>query len=161
RPAQPAGLPDTIELSTNLAKGKGDPMSTRREFEAAAAGQADMAEGGVPTDLLPTARTQYPAQLHVTPAPQTNWVTLNTSKPPFGNAHARRAVAYALDRGRMVALQGGADVATVTCQILPPGLTGYEPYCPFTAGQQAAHWTAPDVARAHAELARSNTRGAR
>jgi peptide/nickel transport system substrate-binding protein len=156
-PAQPAGLPDTIELGTNLAKGKGDALDPRKAFLATAAGHADYTAAGVPQELLATARTRYPAQLHVTPAPSTNWVLVNTRKPPFDNVHARRALAFALDRGRMVGNSGGPDLATATCQILPPGLAGYRPYCPFTAGPEYA----PDLGRAQAELQKSGTHGAR
>ena len=159
RAAQPAGLPDTIEYSTTLAQGKGSPAGTRSAFLAAAAGRIDVPEGGVPAELLPKARAQYPAQLHATPSPQTYWVLLNTHRAPFNNVHARRALAFALDRGRMVANVGGPDQATPTCQLLPPGLPGYKQYCPFTAGD-TSRWTAPDLARARAEVARSGTRGA-
>lgn len=161
RAAQPAGLPDTIELSTTLANGRGKPANAREAFLAAAAGRIDIAGAGVPANLLATARTQYPAQLHITPGPQTNWVLLNTHKRPFSNVHARRALAYALDRGQTVAIAGGTDLAAPTCQFLPPGLPGYKPYCPFTAGPQTGKWTAPDLGRARAEVARSGTRGAR
>ncbi|HEY6149317.1 MAG TPA: ABC transporter substrate-binding protein [Gaiellaceae bacterium] len=159
--AQPEGLPDTIELSTNLEKGRGAPATPRSAFLAAAAGRIDYPEAGLPTGLLSRARTRYPAQLHVTPAPQTGWIFLNTAKPPFDNVHARRAVAFALDRGRMVANAGGSDLAAPTCQVLPPGLPGYRPYCPFTAGPTNGRWTAPDLARARTEMRRSGTRGAR
>ncbi len=159
RSAQPAGIPDTIEYSTTLAQGKGSPAGTRSAFLAAAAGRIDVSEGGVPAELLPKARAQYPAQLHATPSPQTYWVLLNTHRAPFNNVHARRAFAFALDRGRMVANVGGPDQATPTCQILPPGLPGYKQYCPFTVGD-TSRWTAPDLARARAEVARSGTRGA-
>jgi peptide/nickel transport system substrate-binding protein len=132
----------------------------RSAFLAAAAGRIDVPEGGVPADLLANARAQYPAQLHVTPAPQTNWVILNTHHPPFDNVHARRAVAFALDRGRMVAFAGGPGQAASTCQLLPPGLPGYKPYCPITAGSDKSRWTEPDLARAQAEVALSGTGGA-
>jgi peptide/nickel transport system substrate-binding protein len=160
--AQPDGLPDTIELRTNVAKPNGRPSTTSEAFRAAAAGRIDVPEGGVPSELMTTARTRYPAQLYTTPAPQTNWIILNTTRPPFSNVHARRALAYALDRGKLVASRGGTDVAATTCQLLPPGMPAYKPYCPFTApGGPSGRWTAPDLARARAEVARSGTRGAR
>jgi YVTN family beta-propeller protein len=160
RSAQPEGLPDAIELSTNLTKGAGSPASPRAAFLAAAAGRIDVPEAGVTAGLLAQAKTQYPGQLHVTPAAQTNWLTLNTRRLPFSNLHARRAVAFALDRGKMVANLGGSDFAAPTCQLLPPGLPAYKPFCPFTAGPPTGRWTAPDLARARAEVARSGTRGA-
>jgi YVTN family beta-propeller protein len=161
RAAQPAGLPDTIEFGTSLAGGKGPPATARAAFLAAAAGRIDVPEAGVPASLLATARTRYPAQVHATPAPSTNWVILNTERLPFSNVHARRALAFALDRAQMVANEGGSDLATPTCQFLPPGIPGYKPYCPFTAGPQTGRWTAPDLSRAREEVTRSRTRGAR
>lgn len=52
------------------------------------------------------------------------YVILNTSKPPFDNVHARRAIAYATDRARIIdELTGGqADMAT---GIFAPGEPGY------------------------------------
>ena len=47
-----------------------------------------------------------------------------------------------------------------TCQILPPNFPGYRPYCPYTAGStKSGKWTAPDLAKAKALVARSGTRG--
>jgi len=148
-------------MSTGLAKGQGSPATARAAFLAAAAGRIDVPEAGVPASLLATARTRYPAQVYATPQASTNWVILNTHRPPFSNVHARRALAFALDRAQMVANEGGSDLAAPTCQLLPPGMPGYKPYCPFTAGSQTEEWTAPDLSRAKEEVTRSGTRGAR
>jgi peptide/nickel transport system substrate-binding protein len=50
---------------------------------------------------------------------------------------------------------------TPTCQILPPTMFGYTPYCPYTAHPNAASgaWHAPDPARADALVRSSGTRG--
>ena len=159
RAAQPEGLPDTIDLSTTLARGKGKPASARAAFLAAAAGRVDVPEAGVPQDLLETARTRYPAQLHVTPAPTTTFVVLNVHRSPFSSALARQALAFALDRAHMLENAGGTDLAETTCQLLPPGLPGYKPYCPFTVRPATGTWTAPDLQRARELVARSGTRG--
>jgi YVTN family beta-propeller protein len=160
RAAQPEGLPDTIDLSTTLARGKKKPASARAAFLAAAAGRVDVPEAGVPEDLLETARTRYPAQLHVTPSAETNYVVLNLHRLPFNSALAREALAFALDRAHMLGNAGGSDLAKTTCQLLPPGLPGYKPYCPFTVRPGTGTWTAPDLQRAHELVARSGTRGA-
>ena len=45
-------------------------------------------------------------------------------------------------------------------QLLPPGLAGHRPICPFTAGRSpTGGWTAPDLARAERLVAASGTRG--
>ena len=42
----------------------------------------------------------------------------------------------------------------------PPYSPGYRPYCPYTAGATTqGKWTAPDLAKARALVARSGTRG--
>ena len=75
-------------------------------------------------------RTRYAAQLHVTPEPGTFFLVLNTKRPPFDDVRARRAVAYAVDRGRLVDGFGGNDVAAPTCQLLPPNFPGLPPVLP-------------------------------
>src|SRR5213076_818717 len=96
-PAQPAGLPDTIDFSINLTGGKGAPLDQAAGFRATAAGRVDRSYARPLASALETVRTRYPAQLHVVPAPATQWVTLNTRRGPFNNEHARRALAFALD----------------------------------------------------------------
>jgi YVTN family beta-propeller protein len=159
--AQPPGLVDTIDMSTNLTGGKGEPASALAAFRATAAGRLDVAVFGPPAEALETARTRYPAQLHITPIAQTEYVVLNTQRAPFGNPLARRALAFALDRQRLVDLRGGNDLGGPTCQLLSPGFPGYRPYCPYTLRPSAGTWSAPDFARARAAVDRSGTRGAR
>jgi ABC-type transport system substrate-binding protein len=74
----------------------------------------------------------------------------------------RRALNYAIDRGEIVRLYGGRPVAAPTCQVLPPGLPGYRPYCPYTRDPRApGRWNGRDLARARRLVAASGTRGAR
>src|SRR5262249_51682466 len=55
---------------------------------------------------------------------------------------------------------GGPNLAKATCQVLPPNISGYRPYCPYTAGStKRGEWTGPDLAKAKALVARSGTRG--
>ncbi len=66
---------------------------------------------------------------------------------PFDNLKVRQALNFAINRRAAVILYGGPRLATPTCQILPPGFPGYEPYCPYTKSPGTT-WTAPDMARA-------------
>jgi len=58
-------------------------------------------------------------------------------------------------------MYGGPVTATPTCQVIPPGLRGYRPYCPYTRRPGDGRWHAPDLARARALVAASGTRGDR
>jgi peptide/nickel transport system substrate-binding protein len=94
--------------------------------------------------------------------PWTDYMFLNTRVPPFDDLRVRQALNYAVDRARMVESLGGPLAAQPTCQLLPPAVPGYRPYCPYTLGRSpGGAWTAPDLARARALVAASETRGTR
>jgi peptide/nickel transport system substrate-binding protein len=68
---------------------------------------------------------------------------------------------YATDRAAIIKLNGGPGLGTPTCQILPPGIPGYVPYCPYTINPTSGgRWIGPDLAKARALLAASHTTGA-
>ncbi len=52
---------------------------------------------------------------------------------PFDSLRVRQALNFAIDRDRVVALEGGREIGQPSCQILPTGFPGHEPYCPYTA----------------------------
>ena len=53
-------------------------------------------------------------------------------------------------------------MAQLTCQFLPPGFSGYRPYCPQTLQPTSAGtWTAPDTSRARRLVVASGTKGSR
>ena len=100
--------------------------------------------------------------LHSVALQQAEWMFLNVRRPPFDDVRVRRALNYAIDRRHIVEIAGGPELAQPTCQILTPGLPGYEPYCPYTLEPSAAGtWTAPDVAKAQRLVEESGTKGAR
>ena len=54
----------------------------------------------------------------------------------------------------------GSALAGPTCQIVPPVVPGYRPYCPYTIAPDAnGDWKAPDLGRARALIRESGTRG--
>ncbi len=62
----------------------------------------------------------------------------------------------------MIALNGGSLTAQPTCQILPPTMPGYRPYCPYTTQPgPGGTWTAPNLAVAERLVRDSGTRGDR
>jgi YVTN family beta-propeller protein len=149
--AQPAGNPNVIELRFSF----GDD----ERVTAIERGRADWTTN-VTTDRLGEVRTRYAGQVHVTPQAETDFVQLNTRRPPFDDLLARGAVNYAVDRARILELAGGSDLAKPTCQILPPNFPGYRPFCPYTANpSRGGAWTAPDLARARELVRRSGTKG--
>ena len=90
------------------------------------------------------------------------YTAFNTRVAPFNHPQVRRAFSLAADRRRLVALLGGPGQATPACQILPPGIPGFRPYCPFTANPApSGAWTGPDLATARKLVAASGTKGMR
>jgi peptide/nickel transport system substrate-binding protein len=155
--AQPAGFPDVITASIQ------DP---NKQVNGVLKGRADLASptefGGRPPQQLRTLRTQYAAQLHVDQLEEVSYLFLNTHREPFSDLRARRALDWAIDRGQLTALAGGRSLAEPTCQILPPGVPGYRPYCPYTLKTAAGGvWSAPNYAQAARLVAMSHTGGRR
>jgi peptide/nickel transport system substrate-binding protein len=87
-----------------------------------------------------------------------SYLPMNVNLPPFNNEKARQAVAFAIDRRAIVNMMGGPRLALPSCQILPPGMAGYQPYCPYTK-DPGATWTAPDLERAKTLVEESGTKG--
>jgi peptide/nickel transport system substrate-binding protein len=85
---------------------------------------------------------------------------MNVRLPPFDDARVRRALNYAVDRGKVAEFAGGPQMARTTCQLLPPGFPGYRPRCPYTLNPNpAGTWTAPDWTMAKRLVRESGTRG--
>jgi peptide/nickel transport system substrate-binding protein len=153
--AQPAGLPDAIEQRFGL--------SVQAEVTQVENGQADWVSNTdtIPADRLPELSSKFEKQLHVNPLQATEYMALNTRIPPFDNLKARQAVNFATDHNALVKIYGGPQLATPTCQVLPPNFPGYAPYCPYTANPGSGKWTAPDLAKAQQLVKESGTKGMR
>jgi peptide/nickel transport system substrate-binding protein len=153
--AQPDGLPDVIDQRFGLSVGA---AVTQVEN-----GQADWVFYGdsIPSDRLNELSTKFAKQVHIDPQPATYYFAFNTTIPPFNNVKARQAVNYATDRNALIKLYGGPQLATPTCQVLPPNFPGYKPYCPYTANPGSGKWTAPDMAKARQLVQESGTKGMR
>jgi peptide/nickel transport system substrate-binding protein len=115
-----------------------------------------------PASRIHELATRYASLLHTGPVAATFALFLNTRVWPFSVLAARRAVNYAVDRNRMIDLAGGPLAARPACQILPPAISGYQPYCPYTINASpGGAWTAPNLARAQQLVRASGTRGAK
>jgi YVTN family beta-propeller protein len=139
--AQPDGNPDAIVMRFG--------HSPAQEVRLIEAGRADWSADNTPAPLLRSLRARSPGQLHSYEIPTTDFFRLRTTLPPFDDIRVRRALNYAIDRRAIMRIYGGPDVATPTCQILPPGIPGYRPYCPY----------ALRLARARQLVAASGTHG--
>lgn len=74
----------------------------------------------------------------------------------------RQALNLAIDRNMVVGFYGGRKAASPACQVLPPGVTGYVRYCPWTRDPGPdGRWRGPDLPRARALVAASGARGDR
>jgi peptide/nickel transport system substrate-binding protein len=150
--AQPDGYPDRIEVTLGV-----EPEDQATAVEA---GTADwMAAFGLSDETTNRLLTEYAGRLHTFPLRGTFSLALNTSITPFENADARRAVRFAIDRGK-VSEYALLQPARITCQFLAPSVQGYEPYCPFTLEPNpAGQWSSPDMDQARDLVATSGTAG--
>jgi len=152
--AQPEGLPDEIVQKFGL--------SVEAEVTQVENGQSDWIANAdsIPSDRLNELSTKYAAQVHINPLLATWYFAFNTRIPPFNNLKARQAVNYATDRSALIKIYGGPKLALPTCQVLPPNMPGYKPYCPYTTNPGSGKWTGPDMAKAKQLIEESGTKGA-
>jgi peptide/nickel transport system substrate-binding protein len=148
--AQPDGYPDEIVYDFGL--------TDEAEVTAVQNGEADWMFDQPPTDRLAELGTKYQDRVHINQLTAVWYAPMNTNIAPFNNVKARQAVNYAIDRSALVNLFGGPALASPTCQILPIGFPGYEPYCPYTENP-GAEWSAPDVEKAKQLVQESGTAG--
>ena len=140
--AQPPALPDAVRYEFGL-EGEAEVTSVLN-------GQADWMFDTPPPDRLSEVAS-HPGLVHLDPVPAIMFVPLNLHLPPFDDIRVRRAFNLAVDRDAVVRLAGGSGLAAPQCQVIPPGLPGYEPYCPYPH----------DIAQAHRLVAESGTAGQR
>jgi len=148
--AQPDGWVDAINYDFGL--------SEEEQIEAVGKGKADWMFDNLPAEQLTELAIRFGRRLHVRPLPSMWYVAMNTRLPPFDDVRARQAVAFAIDRYAAVKIAGGINLGMPTCQILPPGMTAYEPYCPHTVNP-GTKWVRPDLAKAKDLVDASGTAG--
>jgi peptide/nickel transport system substrate-binding protein len=146
--AQPAGFPDRIIATVSSAASEGSHWQPP---------DVDwVVTSGVPNEAA--LRQKYGDRVQKSTSLNVNYVFLDASHPPFDDVRARRAVAYALNRASIG--DEWPSPGAVSCQILPPGIPGYEPYCPFTLHSDVpGQWRAPDLTAAQRLVRQSHTAG--
>jgi len=155
--AQPAGYPEVIDFH-KVANGAA-------AADEVAAGRADVAwvyPASAP--LRAYLRNRYPdgdttaPQLKEQVLAQSDFEYLNARMAPFDDIRVRRALNYAVDRNRLVAIKGAGAGFSLTCQVLPSSFPSYGWYCPYTTGSTDGYH-GPDLARARELVSLSGTRG--
>ena len=156
--AQPAGFPDRIAWHLGLSDAEQTAMITSGRLDVAL---GDLNFSGEDNALARLA-ARFPDQGHIYTRVQVWAFVLDTATAPFNNVLARRAVNLAVNRRRALLALGGSGAGEITCQILPPNIPGYRPYCPYTAAATGSSgaWLKPDLARARRLVAQSGTAGA-
>ena len=128
--AQPDGYPDRIRYDFGL--------EDTAEITAILNGQADWTFDAPPADRLAELGARHADLVHLNPSFAMWFLPMNTRLAPFDDVRVRRALNMAVDRRAVVKLYGGPRLAQPSCQVLPPGLPGYEPYCPYKLDLPAA-----------------------
>ncbi len=108
-------------------------VSAQQEATEVINGQADYMWDEVPGDQLNELATKSPEQVKINASPFVEYAFLNTKVAPFSSKQAREAINYAANRAAYVNAVGGERVASVSCQVVPASVKGYEPFCPWTA----------------------------
>ena len=149
--AQPAGYPNVIRFE--------QIADSRKQQAAVESGRADLVDISFNGQPYRPLELRYPTRVHSGVKIFTVGLSLNTHRPPFNNLKARQAVNYAIDRAQVLHLSGAGipRQATVTCQILPAGFPGHQPYCPYTAGPRNGFWHGRDLAKARRLAQESRT----
>ncbi len=148
--AQPDGYVDEIDYNFGVSDENG--------ITAVENGQYDWEFDPAPADRLAEMSTRFTPEFHIDPLLAIYYAPMNTNLAPFNNIDARLAVNYAVNRKDAVQIFGGKNLAVTNCQVLPPGFPGYQPYCPYTLNP-GTKWTAPDMAKAKAYMAKSGKAG--
>ncbi len=119
-------------------------------------GTADITADGLdqtwPPALAASLERNDSSRLYPAPTLTTLGLWLNTRLAPFDDVRVRRAFNLAVNRNRLVQINGGSIDAQFACQFLPPNVNGYGAYCPYDG---------PDLAKARRLVAESGTRGQR
>ena len=96
-----------------------------------------------------------PGQLHSVPTAATDWMFLNVRRRPFDTLRVRRALNSRPTARASSRIDGGPEIASPTCQIVPNGVSRLTSRTARTppSGPAGGGWTAPDVERARRLIA--------
>jgi YVTN family beta-propeller protein len=148
--ARPDGYPDVITWRR--------VASNAQAVEDVLSGSAAVA---FPQEFpLPISLTSRPAYIRQFELLDIQGIFPNPTVPPFDDRRVRQALNYAVDRTEIRRLEGvQSDYATATCQLIPPGIPGHRPFCPYQTGPAEGPYQGPDLAKARALVTESGTTG--
>jgi peptide/nickel transport system substrate-binding protein len=153
--AQPQGYPDQIIYKFGI--------TPTAQVTAVENNQANWGFDPIPADRLNEIGTKFASQVHINPLTAMWYLPMNVNLAPFNNVKARQAVNYAIDRGAMVKIFGGTQLAAPVCSFLPPNFPGHVDYCGYTKGatpaKPAKAWASPDLELAKKLVKESGTAG--
>jgi YVTN family beta-propeller protein len=138
--AQPDGFVDAIAWRFGV-----DPATS---FDRLNAGELDWMTSPPSDEDLRSLQTADPDRVVVLAEPATIFFGFDVRRPPFDDVLVRQALNFAIDRNRALELRDDSSSYRVMCQILPPNLQGYEPFCPYTLEPDSGAWSAPNLDRA-------------
>ena len=148
--AQPDGFVDAIAWRFN--------EEAADAFDRLDAGELDWMTDP-PVEDLSSLQAAHPDRVVLRPNAATGSLGFNVRTPPFNDERVRQALNYAIDRNRVVELRATPTNYRATCQILPPNLQGYEPFCPYTLEPDSGVWSAPDLDRARSLIENADAIG--
>jgi len=101
-------------------------------------------------EKIATYRKNSPELLEIVPTYTSYWYLFNTTKAPFNDKRVRKAIAYAVDRERLVTrVTKGGEVPAYT--FIPPLANGYNPKTYFTYDVEKAQQLLAEAGFANGE----------
>lgn len=97
---------------------------------------------------------KFKGRWYADPAGCIHYISLNCTVPPLDDVSVRRAIAYAIDKQALRAVRGGEVAGEIATTILPPTLSGYQPYDLYPTANHEG-----DVEKARALLAQAGLPG--
>jgi peptide/nickel transport system substrate-binding protein len=156
--ARPDGLVDRILV--RVSENPRAQVSAVQRGDLDVVALADAFGTSVPSREVQALFARYPERLHTSATPSLLYLWMNVHEPPFDDVRVRRALNYAVDRGLVAELEGGAPLVLPACHHVAPGHPGYVPECDYTRDpDRGGIWSGPDTERAHSLTERSHTAG--